>query len=457
MESYRNIYSQIKNPLENPHLFDIMIDYYSNNKTFYSAVTRIHKDEKKYSKTIEEDKEEFLIQNFNFWRENLLSVNDYELNKLKYIRKYNNLSLEDFRSLKMILVNIGKVRTIIELKEAVKNPIIRQYFPLSDELGKFIQYWIHVYSLEFTNYEENEVKTEHRLYLNIDAENLYKVVNLLSQKLFIKGLQFHFKYSPDAVRDDTIVIYTDRKHLKEIIEVLRELRIENPYLFMKMKKPPILTGIIDGWIGYGSESQNKNTSYNQVRSKILEKCIHEEYISYIIKNRNMMITYNNNEMTLQDYFSNLLTDKIMETISRILEGKNTQEEQDRVFKNYGLLPRDINDEQLRSRIYNSIRNELPKILEKIKNSSDNKVEIIIPTRNGKNISLDKYSIASVIKSYSKTIYKTDRSFINGVIRRIVLESIDKGIDPKKFCFDTSREKELFEFDNFNQFSGGSKK
>ena len=47
-----------------------------------------------------------------------------------------------------------------------------------------------------------------------------------------------------------------------------------------MKDPPLLTGRIDGWIGYGSEPNKsidgKKTSFNKKRATIIEKVtVHE--------------------------------------------------------------------------------------------------------------------------------------------------------------------------------------
>lgn len=47
METYRQLYNSIKNPIENPELFDILMEQYSNNQSLYNIITTAYKKEKK--------------------------------------------------------------------------------------------------------------------------------------------------------------------------------------------------------------------------------------------------------------------------------------------------------------------------------------------------------------------------------------------------------------------------
>ena len=51
------------------------------------------------------------------------------------------------------------------------------------------------------------------------------------------------------------MIYVPGEELSSYIDVLREIKEENPSLVAKVGEPPIFTGNIDGWIGIRIEKK----------------------------------------------------------------------------------------------------------------------------------------------------------------------------------------------------------
>ncbi len=94
---------------------------------------------------------------------------------------------------------------------------------------------------------------EHRLYLDIESLDTYKMTTYLVEKCDEHHLPYYFKFDQYADRDDTIVIYSSTENLTKYVEILHEIKKEHPELISRTKEPPVLTGKIDGWIGYGSE------------------------------------------------------------------------------------------------------------------------------------------------------------------------------------------------------------
>lgn len=140
-------------------------------------------------------------------------------------------------------------------------------------------YFTHVFSSD--NYLQNIDLLQHRLYLNTDHNDAYKFVQIFADKCENKGIPFYFKvaYFEDMdmikefslMRDESIVVYAEDKFLPEYVNICNEIKKENPNLYFN--QPPIFTGIIDGFIGYGGESKNHSTSYNRIRSDIMTKAI----------------------------------------------------------------------------------------------------------------------------------------------------------------------------------------
>lgn len=448
MESYKELYNSISNPIENPELYDILIEQYSDVQDLYNVITSVSKDKKKKKNINQKHKDGLAVSLFNYWSQ---SIREQESNfiNLKKASLYQKMTLQEFMELRRILEGIGKVSSIHQLNQIIDNyPLIENYLPNKSISKGDNNSWTYISSDEYDRFDEKKEIVEHRLYINVENENLYELVNYLIKKMTDRGLPYNFKYS-ELLRDDSVVIYADKDYLNDYIQILREIKKEKSYLFSDYLKPPILTGKIDGWIGYGSEPGNdKKSSFNSKRIGIIENCIDEVFYSYIT-NSNFSFQLNNKSLSVNEYYAGLLTKEILNSYSNQLINAKTKEDIEKLYENYGFLPSDLNNVTA-NRIYEEIKPQIPKIISGLKNKKYEEIKFEITTRKGKMDSgLSIITIKRIIKSLSKEIYMSDKTFIQQIIRKIMIKSRDNGIDVRKYCFDVDKRDELLDLDKKN--------
>ena len=124
------------------------------------------------------------------------------------------------------------------------------------------------------NVEEGEVK----FYINAGTDT-YKFASLFQERCENLGLNYYFKvvhaYKKDEYkRNDKMCIFTERKDAEKFLEVIQQVKEENPDIILK--SPPLLTGKIEGNIGVGMDNiSTEGKSYNQEMSTICFETIKE--------------------------------------------------------------------------------------------------------------------------------------------------------------------------------------
>ena len=113
--------------------------------------------------------------------------------------------------------------------------------------------------------------------------------------------------------------------------MLREIKEENPSLVAKVGEPPIFTGNIDGWIGYGSEKIDsyESSSYHAERLKVINDSITDVLRSYVKENLETQISNpdTNQTISVREYFTKNLKKQVVEQKRRYinLDSKTSQE------------------------------------------------------------------------------------------------------------------------------------
>ena len=142
----------------------------------------------------------------------------------------------------------------------------------------------HVYpqNLQITDTGIDRENADIKFYLNAGIDT-YRVAQLFQRKCEQSKLNYYFKVVnaeriEEYKRSDKLCIYTEFKDAEKFLEIVREIKKENPDI--NFKNPPILTGKIDNFIGIGMDHIDKNKgSYNGKMSNV---CY--EAISDIFKN-----------------------------------------------------------------------------------------------------------------------------------------------------------------------------
>lgn len=434
MESYRELYDSIDNPIENQQLLETFVLNYSRDKNPYESLVS-EQEGIQTTNFNKNHKENLMVVLFNYWSYHIrqLPDNHSKILSVENTDMYFYMSGDEKLRLKRLLENIGKVNSYQQLLDVINNnELIERFSPVSNIVKEMYNEWIHIPSFLYSNFDEKKEQIEHRLYVNIEGKNLYQVIYQLFKKINEKNLQFHFKFS-ETIRDDTLVIYVDKDHLMDYVEIMREIKKEHSELFNDTLKPPVLTGKIDGWLGYGSEPSGEiSSSFNSKRAGVIEEGISKEYFSYLRDNPDKKIKYKNKDITINEYFSLLLTKKIIEGFKR----------------DYGVTPSNKNADG----IVQQIISQIPRIIdesEKIKwDAYNNEIKIKIQTGNGTiDAPIDNDSIKKVMRSLAHLLYKGDTDLRSKINRGIIISSHKAGIDVRKYCFDVDRRDELFRLDS----------
>lgn len=109
--------------------------------------------------------------------------------------------------------------------------------------------------------------TEHRIYINAQPDKVGTIVSKFIAECDAKKLPFELKYATEQIeRNDSIVIGSNTLVYKKHIEILRQIAEEHPEIIEACGTPPLLTGVLDGWMGLADENvSNRFVSYNQSR------------------------------------------------------------------------------------------------------------------------------------------------------------------------------------------------
>ena len=426
MKNYQEIYEKIENPLNDDEVVRKLIEGYSDElgtEQYYKKLVQVNYKEKKYKDINMEDKDRLVSQIFNDWKKDLtLNIKDDE------IKKYN----KDFPYLREFLKNTPyvksakeffKIQRKVDVDEQLET-IYSKYTPFSHgESWTYISY----NSINPSKYKKFIV--DHRLYLNTENIDTYKVMELFRNKCKERELDYHFKFSDNGDRDDTIVIYSDDKKLSKYLEILEEIKKEEPEIVKRAQTPPMLTGKIDGWIGYGSEPKldedGKNTnSFNSVRSGIIQNAISKETIKWIRENKELT----KEDTGLNEYLTKQIYDDIIKDKYRMYKSVYEPEFQEKILK----------------KLENDIAKNKSEILE---GRFDGIKEFNI---DGINIEVDSEMIQRAFRPFSKKILKKDPSFLGKVRDAIKEEGLANGIDSEKFCFDIDKRDKLFNEDKTNE-------
>lgn len=276
-----------------------------------------------------------------------------------------------------------------------------------------------------TSFGVDSVK--HRVYINSDARDKWKIADLFREKCEAKKLPYYFKLF-DFDQEDNMVIYSHTEHLAEYIDILQEIEQEYPEMMQRCGKPPLLTrSKLNDWIGIADEPSPERygrQSYNEVMEKIMQKKLIQLSDESIIKNydKDKKIDVDGKSVSLQDAlteeFYNYIITEIKETGDLIgkcsfrLTGLNKEDLENKKFQRY-----------LRNQIKVIFQN---KSIEELMND-----EIFINTKPPKGIKFN--NIFDTNKKIKQLIKDNCCDF--DAIRKDIKEFLsENGIDPDRPCF-----------------------
>ena len=441
-----DLYDSIDNPLDDFRVIIKLIKIYANSSAksndFYSKLIKTVK--KTYTGPFcESDRDQFYSMIFNKWKNSITSIT-----KEEFIKLYEDGSYDlDFLKMQKFLRKVKDVTTMKEAYEIIFGH--KDDKELENALDKYkwssfgkSKEWKHICSRYLTAKKDSFPNIEHRLYINTESVDTYKLITIFIEKCDKYNLPYYFKYSKSSNRDDSIVIYSSTENLINNINILNEIKNEYPNIIDRVKKPPLLTGNIDGWIGYGSEPiKTENQSYNNLRAHIIEKSIKEEMNDWIKNNMNLTIIYNEKIILFIDYIAIKCTEYVIEKLENNYNNKlkkikqnNSSNPEREVEQELGYNLENLKNHDSIKEIYGIFQNNIYSRLSEVCNNkkTDN---IVMKFPNGNEITFTQTNLEIVLRKQAEVIAKIDPSIIYKVKKRIYYYSKKTGIDIDKYCFD----------------------
>ena len=443
-----DIYNTIKNPIDDPDIINTLIDIYGDNSTlatnFYDKIVDQHKSGKVIGKCYPELQRKFTLGIFNKWKKEVLSMTRDEFIELLNRGSYP----KEFVDLRNYLKTMPEVNTVEELNHLkyghdVPNNIKDLFEDYSwDSIG-WGSGWTHVSSRHIYAKKKEQMPIEHRLYLNVNSTAVHRIAMEFISKCEEMDMPYYFKFNLMANRDDVIVIYSDTKHLTMFVDILNKIKEENPDLEGAFHEPPMLTGKIYDWLGYGTEPKEEKTSFNKKRSEAIAAGIDKTSKQWIKDHIIRMINFRGSFVHFYEY----ITVAMVET--KLAELKSTYRYYDDCSKrdkngydpNYaytklGLKLIDLESIEFKDHLYKKLITNMEDRIISFCEDPNYKFKIELPVRDGNTLIFNQYDMDKAIKRIIPKIKTNDDQFVEAVRENILEESKKAGIDKNNFCFDT---------------------
>ena len=437
------LYNKIENPI-NITTVNKLIECFCKDDSFYESLTRASGSSKQ-SRPLKVDYDRVRNNRFAMWKKAMLSLTKEQAKEL-----YTKGEIgKDFVRVRNFLKNHKDVNDDDEFDKLIYQ---------SEELGEiYDKYrwdstdtyggWTYFCNKLITAHKSTGYKVEHRLYLNPNGDDTYKLAEIIADKFEKAGIPYFFKISNSPVRDDKIVVYTNTDLIEEHLKLLNSIKKEHPDLIARLNDPPILSGDM-GFIGYGSEplpENGKKRSFNQVRAKYIKKIISDKVCSWYSNNRNLK----QGDCTLEDAFVKESTTMVLNrlkvryndrvdylTTKAKQEGKKFDESTIKAVLGYDST--DLKSDELYLAISTAIRSKGVKSLYNGTLFYDNYEPIKIKFPSGYNYSVPMDALRDVVRSSIPEIMKFDKNFSKDILNTIKRDAYKVGIDPNKFCFDVDK-------------------
>ena len=331
INNLKEFYTSIKNPLDDEEVINTLLLACSNNGDFYFYLNSINS----YGRGVYNPQEK---DNF------FMAVFDQLFKNADSSIKTHFKDIHDVSDLQKAFDSLPKTVDNLDLYATVDN------LNLYDD-----HYWIYVNSNELHNDGSYSAiplafNVKHRLYVNIDNVDVHKLGRLFFEKCEEGDLPYKFKFTGAVERDDVFVVYSDTEHLLDYYRILTEIKKEHPELEQSISRPPIMSGVVDGWIGYGTEPQQFEQSFNSLRCEIVNQAFNKTLYDLIINHPDLPLVVDGEETTLMD-----------EVASRIVEDEISlllRYEKNELANYYGLTYSKAKSKSFINNLFSKVRSSL---------------------------------------------------------------------------------------------------
>lgn len=389
------------------------------------------------------DYEKYNVMMTNEWIKNIKSLHPKRIERLEE-------SGLNFQILLKYLSNIDEVNTLEDI-DNLYNDLSKQYKNESHfekyyfwrqyqgEAGFFKDAYYfgdfeHVKSTRLGLGDVYSNDIEHRIYINISNEYLFKFLMIYVEYCKKYKIPFYYKFDGNNSRSDKFLIYGSKEIIEKNITILKEIQTRYPQMIKSFGKPPVLTMNVDNWFGISSEPDYQKLncihSFHTLRAEIFEDAAERLTIRYI----KARLNHSSGKQFLEE---------LVEVAVKSIFGKND---------NYSYIS------NIKKQL-SETNNGLPKILEAIntyekniefKNdpdaygSYDNLIDVY--DINKKDIHLTYSRMTKILKQIAKIIIQTEPEYIKKYREEIKKECISKNVDPDQIALNLDFVKELLKND-----------
>lgn len=442
------LYNNIENPIDNSEVIKKIIAAYKNSyyNSLYSELIK-EKEEQ-----IEDQKQEidstdadiFYVMLFNKWKNNIITLSEREILNLDYVNIYPE---EDIKRVIEYLKTIPDLSTKKEIEETLssEDEKLNKSFERCNLLA-FRDKSSHIYvsSEELTGYRNRESNNDHRLYLNLQLQDIFKIGRYILEKCEERGLSYEYKIIPNDKREDNFVMYSSTENLPKYLKILQEIKEKYPEMISRQKEPPLLTGEINNWIGYGTNPEDDMSSYNSKRTNYIEFVIDRIAALKVLKNMDKKITLEDREISIEDFLSEGGAGMLITKLENIFLYRERREQRmaKRMGKQYsyaelakkmGYSLEDFQTPEFRKNLETEIRKNIrTMILETYIHGEDG---IHLNINDSEQVFFGKEEIKYMMKELSVDLIEPTPETILEIQTGLKDHAFKYGIDPEKFCFD----------------------
>lgn len=401
---------------------DKILEAYASDIGYYGKIVKLNCENKEKNLLNRSYADQLFLYVFNTWKNELIKI----YKEKRFIGKYQEMAYKVIKFLEK--KNPKDYREVLGIfyddtidKETEKAIDALKWSRIGED-----SYWqyMHSHSIRFT---EKEIEPEHRLYINCNSTSTHQIVLEFIKACDALKLPYRLKFDIVGNRSDTLVIWADTKLLPKYIEILRKIK-KNPTITNCVHKPPILTGAIDGWIGFASEPKQeskKKLSFNTKR----EKHITEE-LSKLQKE----ILHKTAKVGQFDFFRSILDEIVNTTVNDTIKYARDDET---FYKVKGYRIADVKTKEFKKLVKHYVYNHQQDILDYALGIKDT-IDLSLPFKKSK-IVITFYKVNSCIKrafcEYAKN---------NPNVKKVILEQLKNtastyGIDKDRYYFDFDKE------------------
>lgn len=384
------MYINVTDPLSRENIKKIVRIYSdSQDFSFNRQVSMNDKDEEENTSLYYSNSSSFYVYTFNLWKNSITSVDQKTYQRLLEADRVD----KDFLLLQNYLRSIPDVKTKEEIYYITHGGTTELYF-------LFLRYgyhpelrngWNDFYSDHLTTHQFRHFQNEYSFVINPASYDTTRFCELFIRKSLKEVLPFYFKYNDSKYVSNKVIIYSDGKHLMDYLNVIRQIKEENPDLAERCGNPTLLYGVIDDWIGFGDIKNNYHDRYLLDRTDHFNKAISEFTLDYIGKNPNKEMNFGKAKVELIDFITDRICRRYINN-NKDLKGR---------LKAMGLSTHIIKSRFFYNSLFRTVRRSLLEMF------STGKVDNIDFKYNKSVISIDSIDISDVIRENTFTIFESN--------------------------------------------------